>query len=62
MMRSPFPASFPASFLASFLASFPASSYTSEESNMNETETVEFKERLNDKFEKEIVGFQNSEH
>ena len=27
---------------------------------MNETETVEFKERLNDKFEKEIVGFLNT--
>lgn len=27
---------------------------------MNETETVEFKEKLNDKFEKEIVGFLNT--
>ena len=27
---------------------------------MNETETIEFKERLNDKFEKEIVGFLNT--
>ena len=27
---------------------------------MNETETMEFKERLNDKFEKEIVGFLNT--
>lgn len=27
---------------------------------MNETETVEFKERLNDKFEKEVVGFLNT--
>lgn len=29
---------------------------------MNETENVEFKERLNDKFEKEIVGFPNTTH
>lgn len=27
---------------------------------MNETETIEFKEKLNDKFEKEIVGFLNT--
>ena len=27
---------------------------------MNETETIEFKERLNDKFEKEVVGFLNT--
>ena len=29
---------------------------------MHEGETIEFKERLNDKFEKEIVGFLNTSH
>ena len=29
---------------------------------MNESETVEFKEKLNDKFEKEVVGFLNTTH
>lgn len=29
---------------------------------MTETETIEFKEKLNDKFEKEVVGFLNTNH